>query len=93
MGTRVVMEVSWGEVEKFVPAESARKGVSTYPFDEMEAGGKVLQVRGRALGSVRDAIKRYARMRKLKDSRFKRRYVARLARDDRGEFVKVWRLQ
>lgn len=89
---RVPVELGWSEPEPYVAMVNPNKGATSYPFAEMAVGGKVLQVRGRALGSVRDAIKRYCRVQKAKDGKFKRRYAARRARDERGELVKVWRL-
>lgn len=90
---RVAVEMEWGEAEKYAALPAANKGMSSYPFGEMEAGGKVLKVRGRTLGTVRGAIKRYCRMQKAKDGRFKRRFAARQVRDEKGLLVKVWRVQ
>lgn len=91
-GVRAALDVRWGEIEAYVPQANARKGETVYPFHEMTVGGAVMLVRGRSLYTVRSAIRRYARTQKARDSRFKRKYVARRERDPQGEYVKVWRL-
>lgn len=86
------LEVTWSEPEPFVAVPNARRGETAYPFAQMQVGGQVLCCRGRSIYTVRSAIRRFCRAQKARDSKFKRRYVARLARDDKGELVKVWRL-